>query len=57
MVILETYGAAIVWDGVEQNVLVTATEAGFLVGMRQLYGYNLSVDAVDGGSVRLTRLP
>jgi clan AA aspartic protease len=57
VVVLEMYRATIVWDGTERTVLVTVTDAGFLVGMKQLAGYNLSVDVVDGGPVRLTRLP
>jgi clan AA aspartic protease len=52
-----TYSAIVEWDGVERLVTVTASDAAILVGMALFRGFNLSVDVVDGGAVRISRLP
>lgn len=51
----DLYGAIIIWDGQEREILVLASEAYPLVGMSLLKGYNLSIDVIDGGEVRIER--
>lgn len=51
------YFAIVEWDGVQQLVQVVADGDVPLVGMKLLAGYNLSIDVVDGGAVRIVRLP
>lgn len=45
--------ATVVWDGAPRSALVLACEGGALVGMSLLYGYDLYVQAVDGGIVTI----
>ena len=51
-----TYTVIVVWDGIERLITAVAADAAPLVGMGLMNGYNLSIDVVDGGEVRLTRL-
>lgn len=51
------YTAVIEWDGIERLTPTAGGSAEPLIGMELLAGYNLSVDAVSGGAVRITRLP
>lgn len=52
-----TYSAPVEWYGVQIISEVIADDEVPLIGMEILTGYNLSVDVVDGGAVRITRLP
>ncbi len=52
-----TYSAAVEWDGIQIISEVIADDEVPLIGMEILTGYNLSIDVVDGGAVRITRLP
>ena len=54
--VAEVYTAILVWDEIERLVMVIGQEATPLVGMALLRGYNLSVDAVVNGAVRIARL-
>jgi clan AA aspartic protease len=54
--LLDLHEATVDWDGRVRRVLVTATGSVPLIGMRLLYGYRLTVEAVDGGSVSITAL-
>jgi clan AA aspartic protease len=49
--IFDIYRASVVWDGLPWNVEADAVGATPLVGMSLLYGYDLLIEAVDGGSV------
>jgi clan AA aspartic protease len=53
---LNYHRAQVIWDGEPREVLVLATEGGPLVGMSMLYGYELSLQAKDGGRVVIRRL-
>ena len=52
-VVFELYKASAIWDGQNQMIDVVASDAEPLVGMGLLYGYNLCLRAVEGGSVTI----
>ncbi|HLK57892.1 MAG TPA: hypothetical protein VKU00_15095 [Chthonomonadaceae bacterium] len=49
----DIYMATLLWDGQERDIHVLASEAAPLVGMLLLKGFRLTIDAVDGGEVRI----
>ena len=51
------YRATIEWDGTAVDVAVLALGDRPLLGTALLDGYNLSVDFVTGGDVRLQSVP
>ena len=53
----DLYGATIVWDGQERDILVLASEAHPLVGMSLLNGFRITIDAIDGGQVYIEARP
>lgn len=53
----DLYGATLLWDGQEREILVLASEAHPLVGMSLLKGFRVCIDAVDGGEVRIEARP
>ena len=50
------YEASVLWDGKLRRVLIQAVDTTPLVGMGMLQGYELRIEAVDGGSVVITKL-
>jgi clan AA aspartic protease len=57
IVALKVYSANVVWDGKPRQVSVHEADGAPLIGMAMLYGYRLTIDAVDGGAVIITALP
>lgn len=55
--LFDIYEATLLWDGAPRRVVVDAADIGPLVGMRLLDGYELTVQAIVGGQVRLQVLP
>jgi clan AA aspartic protease len=55
-VVLDVYEMTLIWDGAERQVEVLAMEGPPLIGMTLLDGYNLRVQAVDGGLVTIERI-
>jgi clan AA aspartic protease len=55
-VVFEMYTASVIWDGQIQIVDVAASEAEPLVGMNLLYGYDLRIQAIEGGTVSIQSL-
>jgi len=47
----EVYAATVIWDGEYKNIPVNSAETEPLVGMSLLYGYDLRIQAVEGGTV------
>jgi clan AA aspartic protease len=47
----DIYAATIIWDGRPRNILVEAADTDPLVGMALLYGHDLHMQVVEGGSV------
>jgi len=52
----DIYTGVVLWDGQPHNILVEAADTDALVGMSLMYGYELTVQAVDGGTVTLSKM-
>ncbi len=52
----DIYATTIIWDGQQRRVLIEAADTDPLVGMGLLYGFNINIQAIDGGSVRIERI-
>lgn len=52
----DIYAATLIWDGIPRNILVEAADTDPLLGMGLLYGCNINIRAVDGGTVTIERL-
>ncbi len=55
--VFDIYEAQIDWDGQTRIIEADAAEVEPLIGMSMLYGYELRVRIVDGGSVTIEALP
>jgi len=55
--LFDIYEATVLWDGTPRRVAVDAADIDPLVGMRLLDGYELTVQAIVGGQVRIQALP
>ena len=52
----DIYAATVLWDGTLRNILVEAADTDPLIGMSLLYGFNINIQAIDGGRVTIERL-
>lgn len=52
-VTFEVYAATVIWDGQYRNIPVNEAETEPLVGMCLLYGYDLCIQAIEGGNVTI----
>ena len=52
-VTFEVYAARIIWDGEYRDIPVNEAQTDPLIGMSLLYGYDLRIQAVEGGSVTI----
>lgn len=48
--------ASVIWDGKVQSIEINSAEAGPLVGMGLLEGYEVRIEAVTGGDVTIQSL-
>ena len=55
--VFEIYETTVIWDGTARRVSVDEVDVVPLVGMALLYGYELTVQIVEGGRVVLKPLP
>jgi clan AA aspartic protease len=55
--VIDTYGATAIWDGQPRPIEVDQTDGHPLVGMQMLFGYQLRIDVVDGGTVEIEQRP
>lgn len=55
--LFDIYEATVMWDGASRRIAVDTADTDPLVGMLLLYGYELTVQAVEGGSVIVKALP
>lgn len=55
--VFDIYEATVIWDGTARRVSVDEVDVMPLVGMALLYGYELTVQIVEGGRVLLKPLP
>lgn len=52
----DIFAATVLWDGLPRGVLVEEAETEPLLGMSLLYGFNINIQAIDGGRVTVKRL-
>lgn len=55
--LFDIYEATITWDGRPRRIAVDEVNCDPLIGMSLLYGYELTVQVVDGGRVVINPLP
>jgi clan AA aspartic protease len=55
-VTFEVYAAKVIWDGEYRDIPINEAETDPLVGISLLYGYDLQIQTVEGGSVTIKRL-
>jgi clan AA aspartic protease len=55
--VFDIYESTVVWDGQPRRVAVDAADTDPLIGMSLLYGYELTIHAIAGGSVTIKELP
>jgi clan AA aspartic protease len=55
--VFDIYEATVIWDGTTRRVSVDEVDVIPLVGMALLYGYELTMQIVEGGRVLLKPLP
>lgn len=55
--VFDIYEATVMWDGIPRRISVDEVDIIPLVGMALLYGYELTVQIVEGGSVLIRPLP
>jgi clan AA aspartic protease len=53
----DIYAATVIWDGRPRHILVEEADTDPLVGMAVLYGHDVRMQVVEGGSVRIEGLP
>jgi predicted aspartyl protease len=56
-VVFDTYEAIILWNGRTRRIAIDAAEVDPLLGVRLLYGHELSVDFIENGDVVIQALP
>ncbi|NJP10960.1 MAG: clan AA aspartic protease [Leptolyngbyaceae cyanobacterium RU_5_1] len=49
--VFDVYIAMIIWNGEFRTIDVNASETVPLIGMRLLYGYDVRIQAIEGGTV------
>ena len=54
--IFDSYEAIVIWDGAPQRVSAHQLDVAPLVGMTLLYGYELTLEIVEGGNVIIKAL-
>jgi clan AA aspartic protease len=55
--IFEVYIAVVIWDGQYPTIDINESETIPLIGMQLLRGYDLRIQAIEGGSVTIEALP
>jgi clan AA aspartic protease len=54
--LFDIYEATVVWDSMTRRIAVDAADTDPLIGMSLLYGYELTIQAVEGGHVIIQAL-
>jgi clan AA aspartic protease len=55
--VFDIYEASLIWDGALRRITVDAADTDPLLGMALLYNYELTVQVIEGGRVRIQALP
>ena len=53
----DVYAATVIWDGQPRVVEVDAADTDPLVGVGLLYGHEVRIQVIDGGTVTIESLP
>ena len=53
----DIYEADVEWDGALLRLEIDSADADPLIGMSLLYGYDLHIPVIDGGTVVIQKLP
>ena len=51
--LFDVYETTVIWDGQPRTVETDAAETDALIGMSLIYGYELRIQAIDGGRVTI----
>jgi len=54
--IFDIYIGMVIWDGQLRTIEINAADTEPLVGMSLLYGYDLRIQAIEGGTVTIAPL-
>ena len=54
--LFDVYEAIVIWDGQPRTVDADAADTEALIGMSLIYGYELRIQAIDGGRVTIELL-
>jgi clan AA aspartic protease len=54
---LSSYRASVLWDGHWRPITVLEAAGGALAGMSLIYGFRLTIEALDGGAVTIEAMP
>jgi clan AA aspartic protease len=57
LVLADVFVGTMLWDGIQRVIEIDAAETDPLLGMSLLYGSELRMQVVDGGSVTVEALP
>jgi len=55
--IFDVYIAIVIWDGQYRTIDINESETVPLIGMQLLRGYDLRIQAIEGGTVAIEALP
>jgi clan AA aspartic protease len=55
--LFDIHAVIVFWDGQPRTVEADSADTDPLVGMGLLHGYGVAIEVVDGGSVKIQRLP
>ncbi|MCY6492855.1 clan AA aspartic protease [Leptolyngbya sp. GGD] len=53
----EVYLGSVIWNGQYREIYINESETVPLIGMRLLRGYELQIQTIEGGSVKIDALP
>lgn len=56
-VVFDTYEAIVLWNGRARRIAIDAADVDPLLGVRLLYGHELSVEVIEDGDVVIQALP
>jgi clan AA aspartic protease len=52
----DVYSATIIWDGEFRTIKINESDAGSLLGVGLLYGYEVCIQTINGGAVTIKAL-
>jgi len=55
--LFDVYGATVIWDGQLRTVETDSADTEPLLGMGMIYGHDLRIQVVSGGTVTIEALP